>query len=104
MSTERVQETKRDLKRVGVRISPLPGHRHTLRCKEGDLTNRISIKRNTVNPTGSLASGYETARASKDLLKYSGGKGRGQEAKAISRKTTGNHNRMDRAIPKLKGC
>ena len=58
---------------------------------------RSSNKWNTANPIASLATGYETVRALSGLLKHARGKGRGQEAKATCRKTSGKHNAVDRA-------
>jgi hypothetical protein len=73
------------------------------RSKDGTHPSRISSMRNVITPMESGGGRY-AGKPEVTMAELSSGDGMTQEAKAGSRKTTGIHNRPDRAIPNPKGC
>lgn len=80
-------------------VSRTPG----LRGKGNILPNRISKEWNVATPMGS-GSGRSPSQPTVRAAQLPSGHKMTREAKASSRKATGIHNRLDRALPNLKGC
>ena len=74
------------------------------RSIEGILPSRTSLHAERGNPNGVSVVVDTRSKRTVRNAQASSGKTMVQEAKASSRKATGMHNRLDRALPNLKGC